>query len=477
MPQIFIMKFKVIIILYFPFLMLAQGVKIEHLSEHINSYGSELNFVQIDEKTAYYTSSTLEEEQYQSAIFSCQFKDGKWQKGKYINLGDSYSTANVHFPKNDSFFYFSICDNEGNCKIAFRDYKKQITVELNSSINLLYSTNTQPHLTFHNQQNIMYFVSDRKGGFGGMDIWLSIIDKQGNFGVPINAGKMINTPADEITPFFSQEESVLYFSSNKKGGFGGFDIYKAEGKFNLWEKAINAIQFNSKQDEMYLTFYSETKGYFASNRKGALYNTEEFCCNDIFSFEKEKQEIEELDNLLLSAKYLPLKLYFHNDEPDCCTMSTTTQKTYKEAYISYFKMEEEYDKYTPDLETFFEDSLKGNFNKLTLIFAHILADLKQGKKLQLQIKGYASPLHKKQYNSNLSKRRIKSFVNYVEQYEGKVFSPYIESGFFQIIELPFGESKVAKKVSDDPNDRLKSIYSLAAALERKIEIIDVKLVD
>ena len=77
------MKFKVIIILYFPFLMLAQGVKIEHLSEHINSYGSELNFVQIDEKTAYYTSSTLEEEQYQSAIFSCQFNDGKWQRKVY----------------------------------------------------------------------------------------------------------------------------------------------------------------------------------------------------------------------------------------------------------------------------------------------------------------------------------------------------------------------------------------------------------
>jgi hypothetical protein len=323
----------------------------------------------------------------------------------------------------------------------------------------------------------MYFVSNRKGGFGGMDIWLSIIDKQGNFGVPINAGKMINTSADEITPFFSQEEGVLYFSSNKKGGFGGFDIYKADGKFNLWEKPINAIQFNSKQDEMYLTFYTEIKGYFASNRKEALYDSEEFCCNDIFSFELEKPEIEEEDSLLFVANYLPLNLYFHNDEPDCCTMSTTTQKTYKEAYISYFKMEDEYKKYTPNLEAFFEDSLKGNFNKLTIIFAHILADLRQGKTIQLQIKGYASPLHKKQYNINLSKRRIKSFVNYVEQYEGKVFSPYIESGFFQIIDLPFGESKVAKNVSEDPSNRSKSIYSLPAILERRIEIVDVKLVD
>ena len=466
-----------IILLFFPVLGFSQGLSITHLQGNVNGYGSELNFVQIDENTAYYTSSTLEDEQYQSAIFSSQFKDGKWQKGKYIHLANSYSTANIHFLKNDSLFYFSICDKEENCKIAFRDFKKQITEELNSNINLVNTSNTQPHLTFHNQQKVMYFVSNRKGGFGGMDIWLSIIDRQGNFGVPINAGKMINTSADEITPFFSQEESVLYFSSNKKGGFGGFDIYKAEGKFNLWEKAINAIQFNSKQDEMYLTFYSETKGYFASNRKGALYNTEEFCCNDIFSFEKEKQEIEEEDSLLFVANYLPLNLYFHNDEPDCCTMSTTTQKTYKEAYISYFKMEEEYDKYTPDLEAFFEDSLQGNFNKLTIIFAHILADLRQGKTIQLQIKGYASPLHKKQYNINLSKRRIMSFVNYLLSYNNKAFSPFIESGFLQIIELPFGESKSVKNTSDNPNDKGNSIYSLEAILERRIEIIDVKLID
>ena len=281
------------------------------------------------------------------------------------------------------FFYFSTCDEKGNCKIVFRNYEKQITEALNTNIKLVNSTNTQPHLTNHKQQKVMYFVSDRKGGFGGMDIWLSIIDKQGNFGVPINAGEMINTPADEITPFFSKEESLLYFSSNKKGGLGGFDIYKAEGKLNLWEKPINAVQFNSKQDEMYLNFYDETKGYFASNRKGALYNTEEFCCNDIFSFELEKPEIEEVDNLLIASKYLPLKLYFHNDEPDCCTMNVSTEKTYKEAYISYFQMEDDYNKFSPNLSSFFQDSLKGNFNKLTLIFTHILADLKEGKKITI----------------------------------------------------------------------------------------------
>ena len=463
------------ILLFFPFLMFSQDIKIEHLSEAINSYGSEFNFVQIDEKTAYFSSSTLEDEKYQSVIFSTLFKDGNWQKGKYINLGKSYSFANVHFPKNETAFYFSICDQEGNCEIAFRDYKKQITENLNNNINLINSTNTQPHVALHDKQKVMYFVSDRKGGYGGMDIWLSIIDKNGNFGMPINAGPKVNSKYDEITPFFNEFEEGLYFSSNRKNGLGGFDIYKSEGRLNLWGKPINIIQLNSKQDEMYLTFYNETKGYFASNRKEALYNTEEFCCNDIFSFELEKQEIEQLINIRLVSKYLPLKLYFHNDEPDCCTMNTSTEKTYKEAYISYFKMENEYNKYNSNLESFFEDSLKGNFNKLSIIFSHILSDLKQGKKIELQIKGYASPLHDKQYNINLSKRRIKSFINYVALHQGGELSSYLENGNFQIIELPFGENNAANSVSDDPNNKQKSIFSLAAMLERKIEIIDVKL--
>ena len=468
---------RIIILLFFPILTFSQGLTISHLLGNVNTYGPELNFVQIDENTAYYTSSTFQEDMYQSAIFSSTLKDGRWQKGKYINLGNSYSTANSHFPKNELVFYFSVCDDQGNCKIALRNYEKQITEELNSNINLLNSTNTQPHIAIHNQQKVMYFVSDRKGGFGGMDIWLSIINKDGKYGIPINAGDKINSEFDEITPFFNSFEEVLYFSSNRENGVGEFDIYTANGKLNLWDKPINAIQLNTKQDEMYLSFYSQTKGYFSSNRKGALYTSNEFCCNDIFSFEFEEPVIEEPESILRIAQYLPLKLYFHNDEPDCCTMSVTTDKTYKDAYISYFKMEETYNLYSPNLTVFFEDYLKGNFNKLKRIFSHMLADLKLGKKLQLHVKGFSSPLHKREYNINLSKRRIQSFVNYLRLYENMSFSPFLKSGFLEIIELPFGESKSTKKVSDNPNDRLNSIYSLDAILERRIEIIDVKLID
>ena len=463
--------------LFFPVFTFSQGLTISHLLGNVNTYSPEFNFVQIDDNTAYYTSSTLEDGIYQSAIFSSKLIDGSWKKGEYISLGNSYSTANIHFPKHELGFYFSNCDKQGNCKISFRNYKDKITLELNSNINLVNSNNTQPYIAIHNQQKVMYFVSDRNGGFGGMDIWLSIIDNDGNYGFPINAGDKINSEFDEITPFFNLFEEVLYFSSNRENGVGGFDIYTSAGKLNLWDKPINAIQFNSKQDEMYPSFYSNSKGYFASNRKEALFTSDEFCCNDIFSFELQEPEIIQLSNVDDIAKFLPLKLYFHNDEPDCCTMSVTTDKSYKDAYIYYFKMEEKYNLYSPNLNVFFEDSLKGNFNKLRLIFSHVLADLKLGKKIQLYVKGFSSPLHKKEYNINLSKRRIHSFVNYLNVYANMSFLPFVNSGLLQIIELPFGESKSTNKVSDSPNDRLNSIFSLDAILERRIEIVDVKLID
>ena len=138
------------------------------------------------------------------------------------------------------------------------------------------------------------------------------------------------TPIYFIRSLDSNEfEGALYFSSNRNNGQGGFDIYKTKGRLNLWEPPTNVHLLNSKKDEMYISFYNERKGYFSSNRSEALSDADEFCCNDVFSFELEKPEVEQLINIRFLSQYLPLKLYFHNDEPDCCTMNTSTEKTYK----------------------------------------------------------------------------------------------------------------------------------------------------
>ena len=152
---------------------------------------------------------------------------------------------------------------------------------------------------------------------GGLDIWLSIIDKNGNFGIPINAGSNINSTNDEITPFYNHYNGTMYFSSNRNGGLGGFDIYKAEGSLNIWREPKNVEELNTPQDDLYLTFYNEKRGYFSSNREGAKFQNTEYCCNDIFSFEY--LSIQNIDTITPKKgvqDYLPLNLYFHNDEPD-----------------------------------------------------------------------------------------------------------------------------------------------------------------
>ena len=462
MSKIFLIQNIILSFFLFPKIVYGQSVEIKMISKEINTKDVEFNFVQIDQSTAYY-SSAKRKNNYQAKIYKSQYENNQWQKGKYINFGEKYSVTNLSFLRSSEIKYITLCDALSNCKIAIKTDSLKI---LNNDINLKNTNNTQPNIANHNNQKVLYFVSDREGGFGGMDIWLSMIDNKGNYGVPINAGKNINTQADEVTPFYNSNDSSLYFSSNKKGGLGGLDLYKSKGKLNLWMESKNITELNSEYDEMYLTFFTKEKGYFTSNRKDTS------CCNDIYSFEYEQLELVKKRK---NTKYFPLTLYFHNDEPDCCTKSVSTRKTYKDTYINYFQMEKEYI-YLSNCEkvaSFFNDSLKGNYNKLNIMLDHILKELNLGNKIELHIKGYSSPLHEKEYNINLSKRRIMSLKNYIIEYKKGVFIKFLNSEKIIIKELPFGEEKASRNVSSDPKNKSLSIYSIEAMLERKIEIIDV----
>jgi len=468
--------FITFIFLIIPFVSFSQKVKIKHLPTTINTVGSELNFVQINKNSALYTSSSLENGKFQSLIFRTKLNYGEWGAGKYYNLGESFSYGNISFSKKDSSIYFSVIDELGNGKIAFKEHKKSRVRFLKNKINLENSNNTHPHITTHKDKNILYFASDRKGGFGGFDIWFCIIDSFGNYGEPINAGEKINTKYNEITPFYNIWNKELFFSSNRDEKNSGVDIYKSKGSLNLWNTCEKVEELNSKEDDLYISFYDKYSGYFSSNRIDCLYDgqKQENCCNDIFSFTYAKKDSIPIFNDTIK-KHLPIKLYFHNDEPDPKTLKTSTEKTYKEAYISYYILKNEYLKINPsiEIEDFFEYTLKKNYNKLNATLGYVLNTLQKGNIIELHIKGFASPLHNKKYNINLSKRRISSFMNLIRSFDNGQLKNYIANGKLKIIKLPFGEGKSKKHVSDNPKDRKKSVYSKDAMLERKIEIVEI----
>ncbi|MFA8433285.1 MAG: hypothetical protein ACEPOZ_02110 [Marinifilaceae bacterium] len=119
--------------------------------------------------------------------------------------------------------------------------------------------------------NTMYFVSDRKGGQGKHDIYVSVRKGKASWSKPQNLGATINTPYEEGDVFVTADGSALYFSSKGHNTMGGYDIFKAEKKENgQWGKPVNlGYPINSVSDDINYTQTSDGKiFFFASERDG-----------------------------------------------------------------------------------------------------------------------------------------------------------------------------------------------------------------
>ena len=130
----------------------------------------------------------------------------------------------------------------------------------------------------------LYFVSDMPGGYGYTDLYVVDIDENGDFSEPRNLGPEINSSRKEMFPFATKDK--LYFSSNRKSGLGGLDIYQSDIGNGITEKPINLGKpFNSIRDDFsFMLLKDEKAGYLASNRKGGKGD------DDIYYFKMEQPE-------------------------------------------------------------------------------------------------------------------------------------------------------------------------------------------
>jgi hypothetical protein len=270
-------------------------------------------------------------------------------------------------------------------------------IKLEEPINSELYTSTQPTLSEGEDYNVLYFVSDRPGGFGKLDIWFVVI-KDGKYGEPTNLGSNINTPGDEITPFYHDSTQTLYFSSDWHKGLGGYDIFKSKGALNQWTTPENVgYPLNTGYNDVYFNINRvDNDGYFTSNRPGSMYIKSETCCNDIYYYEWKPQQTVEVvqvieetrDTITLEESIkmlLPLTLYFHNDEPNPKTTDISTTKNYQTTLSEYYEMKDlyktEYSKGLPgfeklkaekDIEDFFENYVGRGFAQLKL-FSKLLS--------------------------------------------------------------------------------------------------------
>lgn len=118
---------------------------------------------------------------------------------------------------------------------------------------------------------ILYFSSNRPGGFGGRDIWYCRRKRDGTWEAPANAGERINSEYDEITPWLTPDGSELFFSSNGYDGFGGFDIFSARTEGGLTQVEHLDEPINSSADDICFSISANgSRAFVASDRPGGM---------------------------------------------------------------------------------------------------------------------------------------------------------------------------------------------------------------
>lgn len=124
------------------------------------------------------------------------------------------------------------------------------------------------HPAITNDGTVLYFVSDRPGGYGKSDLYYSILSNK-EWGAPVNLGPFINTAGNEFFPFVSKD-GTLYFASDRLEGLGGMDIYFSVPENGVFGDCQNmGYPVNTSSDDFALTLDSTgMKGYFCSNRPG-----------------------------------------------------------------------------------------------------------------------------------------------------------------------------------------------------------------
>lgn len=491
-----------------------ENVFVENIGENINTTNSEFGASLVSDKL-FFSSLRAENpkgelevhdavytiKQYEAKKTDSVIKKSKLIEGLINN--PAFHNANSSFNAEKGILYFTQCDSLNKCKLM---YSKLIngkwgeSKELPERINAEGATTTQPNFSMIDGQEYLFFVSNRKGGVGKLDIWYSKILDGNTFSKPINAGKLVNSIDNEVTPFYDTVEQTLYFSSNWHFGKGGFDIFKSKGTPENLESPENLLApINTQWNDLYYTIYPESNnervGYLTSNRLGSYFKKGPTCCNDIYEVKilnekkvAENQEIVTLDDL---NKYLPVTLYFHNDRPGPRSMDTAVDLNYLTTYDYYTSLHPKYKteyakglKDEPameaelDIDNLFKHYIDKGVSDLNLFTKLLLEELKKGQKIQITIKGFASPLAKTEYNVNLTKRRISSLINYLSEYNQGEFKPYLnataaDGGALSFVKIPFGEYTASNNISDNYDDQRNSVYSKSAALERKIEIQSV----
>lgn len=233
--------------------------------------GATLVFTRRGPRRASTTASTAEEEDF----YISQLHDGQWSAAQRmaepVNSNDNEGAQCIS--RDGRIMIFTACgrpDGAGRCDLYLctrhGDHwsaPRNMGAPINSA-----AWESQPSLSYDG--NTLYFVSNRQGGQGGMDIWMSQ-RVEGQWSEPVNLGPTVNTPGDESSPFIHPDNQTLYFASTGHVGMGGSDLFVSRRTHDgTWGTPTNlGYPINTEADESNLIVSADGRtAYFSSDHLG-----------------------------------------------------------------------------------------------------------------------------------------------------------------------------------------------------------------
>jgi outer membrane protein OmpA-like peptidoglycan-associated protein/tetratricopeptide (TPR) repeat protein len=432
--------------------------KPENLGQSINSKDQEyFATLTADENTLIFTRQILRNEDFYRSFKT----DTGYTKAQYLSENintPSYNEGAQCISPDGQFLFFTGCnrpDGLGRCDIYIAQKEGN---GWSKPINLGFPINTkgwesQPSLS--SDGKTLYFVSDRRGGYGSYDIWKSDIQTDGNWSMPVNLGPKINTKYDEQSPFIHPDDQTLYFSSNGWPGLGQKDIFISRlDSLKEWSHPVNlGYPINTYGEENGLTINAKgTKAFFSSDNFGGYGGF------DIYSFdlpqkmrptpvnyvkgivfdEETKEKLSAVVDIIdtKTSKSIHIALSDAIDGSFLATLPNNKEYSLnvsKKGYLFYsenFSVEKNKVGKPIILEVPLQKIAVGKKVVLKNIFfdtnkydlksesvaelAKIIEFLNENSKVEIELSGYTDNVGDDGYNLNLSQNRAKAVFDYLK---------------------------------------------------------------
>ncbi len=255
------------------------NIKVKNMGDVINSPDGDYSpALSIDESTIYFTSKRIrpdssnyyvkdisDGEHFEDIYVSHKY-DGKWTEPKLVGINTEGHEATVNLSADgQTLFIYKDDDGDGNIYTSSLEGENwTFPQKIGSDVN---KESRETHAHISPKGDFLYFVSDRKGGSGGQDIYVCKRLPNGEWAKAQNMGGVLNTPYDEDGVFVHPDGKTMYFSSRGHNSIGGFDIfYSTVDDAGIWSKPINmGYPVNSTDDDVFFVTSADGKrGYFSS---------------------------------------------------------------------------------------------------------------------------------------------------------------------------------------------------------------------